>query len=175
MTKREAFDAAMHNLWRAIQRGDWDAVVTAYHGVRQVVDAARRARRPDDGPKRNPLVTDRQALERELLRHVETLCAGGRDALEVMAELSNHNGRAAVNPAAMTDDRLAQTLLAARRRVGGRDEGEREPTEAELEPYLEWAASEVPDWSEADRRQLALEQWRGERRHEAWVRGGGRL
>lgn len=76
----------------------------------------------------NPLVAGRRPeLEAELNRIVTTLAEReDRDPTEVMADLSSFQGRSVMNAAAMSDDRLAQTLRAARKKIGNGD-APREP------------------------------------------------
>lgn len=51
----------------------------------------------------------------------------------------------------------------------------REPTEAELQPFLEEAQADQPGYSSEELREYALELWRGARSREARIRAGIRL
>jgi len=74
---------------------------------------------------KNELV-DRIKKETELLRWVREIAErDGTDGVEVISKLSEWKGRSYVNPAAMPDDRLAHTWLAAKALLN-RDTGEPE-------------------------------------------------
>lgn len=67
----------------------------------------------------NPLISGRRTeLESELLAHVKAIAEReDLDPTEVIGSLSEYKGQSVMNPAAMTDDRLMQTLKAARSRA----------------------------------------------------------
>jgi len=72
------------------------------------------------GPRSNPLIGDRVERERELNALVRREAAlTDRDGAEVMAEVATYHGAktSKLNPAAMSDDRLLNSLLDARARV----------------------------------------------------------
>lgn len=90
--------------------------------------------RRSSGGCANPFVQGRRAeLEAELERLVRQIAAAEeRDATEIQAELSRYQGRSVANPRRMTDDRLVQTLNAARARVGELPRGRDQPPSAEV-------------------------------------------
>jgi hypothetical protein len=75
------------------------------------------------GPRDNPLV-DRTVLEPEYLRLVREVAAKeGIDPTEVAGGVGTWKGSRKINPASMSDDRLLNTVLDLRRRLGATDDG----------------------------------------------------
>lgn len=107
----------------------------------ETASARARERPTGDGPRKNPLVADRVALETECLRLVrEEAVATDRDPTEVMAERSKWRDTRKVNPAAMSEDRLLNTVLDLRKAKADRETAARpagRPIEAHIVPAEE--------------------------------------